>query len=374
MNEAKIEEIAAEFAIDGAYVRAEELAGGHINFTYKVTFSSSDGKESHYVIQQINATVFHDPACVLDNVFQVTEHIWKKCQRYAVGEPEGQLRLIPTKKGSPGVTDDEEGVWRCFNYISGCSTLEAVQSPEQAFQAGRAFGKFQEMLSDFNSKSLGEPIRHFHDTPWRYRQLEKALSLDPCDRAAKVGSEINFIGNYSASLGVISEPLSRGELPKRVTHNDAKINNVLLDATTHQAVCVIDLDTVMPGSVLYDFGDLVRTTVSPTSEDELELDQIIVRNNYFKALVDGYLQQTINFLVPAELDKLVISGKIVTLEVAIRFLTDYLMGDTYFRTTRATQNLERCRAQLALVKQIDRSMEQLETIVMNAVNEARRDS
>jgi hypothetical protein len=228
-----------------------------------------------------------------------------------------------------------------------------VENTRQAYQAAKAFGAFQDLVSDLPTKKVDVTIPDFHNTPERYSRLMAAMKNDSCDRVKNVQEEINFITSRESIFGVLLYHLAAGRLTERVTHNDTKLNNVMIDGETDEAVCVIDLDTVMPGLALYDFGDLVRGATSPVAEDELDTSKVEMRLPMFEAIVEGYLETAANFLTPLEIDLLPFSAKLISLETGIRFLTDYLEGDQYFRVHRDNHNLDRCRTQLALVKSIE---------------------
>jgi Ser/Thr protein kinase RdoA (MazF antagonist) len=249
--------------------------------------------------------------------------------------------------------------WRAYRFIENARTYDAVTSAEQAFQAARAFGRFQQQLASLPPPRLHETIPDFHHTPKRFAALEQAIAADAKGRAALARAEIEFARSRQSIAGVL---LGAG-LPERITHNDTKFNNVLLDDTTGEAVCIIDLDTVMPGLALYDFGDMVRTTTSPAAEDEQDLSKVTLKFPLFEALVRGYLESAGGFLTPAEKQHLAFSGKLITFETGIRFLADYLAGDTYFKVHREGHNLDRCRTQFKLVESIERQEEQMNRTV-----------
>jgi hypothetical protein len=229
-----------------------------------------------------------------------------------------------------------------------------VQSPAQTFQAGRAFGEFQSLLVDLPGGRLVETIPDFHNTRKRFENFQNAVQADRYNRAAGARPEIEFALKRQAVTGVILDAMSRGKIPERITHNDTKFNNVMLDVVTGEAMCIVDLDTVMPGCALYDFGDMVRTTTSPTLEDELDLAKVTLRMPMFKQLARGYYSTAGQFLTQGEKELIAFSGKLITFEIGLRFLTDYLSGDVYFRTHRPDHNRDRCRTQFKLVESIER--------------------
>jgi len=245
-------------------------------------------------------------------------------------------------------------VWRTFVFVEGVETYEAVQSPLQAYQAGRAFGDFQHSLVDLPGERLFETIPDFHHTRKRFTALQQALQKDHYNRAKEAKAEIAFALKHESLVDVILSAMAKGRIPERITHNDTKFNNVMLDVLTGEAMCIVDLDTVMPGCALYDFGDMVRTTTSPTLEDELDLSKVNMQMPMFKELAKGYLSTAGQFLTKAEKSHIAFSGKLITFEIGIRFLTDYLSGDNYFRIHRPAHNLDRCRTQFKLVESIER--------------------
>ena len=343
-----VRSIGDQFAIAGEFVHAEELTGGHINSTYLATYERDGGERRRYILQRINATVFLDPLAVMRNVECVTHHInWKvlRVKRDAGGQT---LSLYPDKTGRFYVRGPRGGIWRCYNFFEGCRTYDVVENTRQAYEAGHAFGAFQDLVSDLPPSEIVETIPDFHHTLKRYDTLKEAVSADRAGRRTSVMAELEYIQNNEPIMGRLLAMQESGELPLRITHNDTKINNVLFDARTDEAICVIDLDTVMPGLSLYDFGDLVRTTTNPAAEDATDLSQVEMRMGFFQPLVEGYLSAAGDVLNEAEIAMLAFSGRLITFELAMRFLTDHLNGDEYFRVTREGQNLDRARTQLKL--------------------------
>ena len=349
----RIARIGDQFAINGDFLYGEELRNGHINTTYRACYRTEDGHVDRYILQRINDYVFKDPALVMKNVEKVTRHIsWKVLRRRknAAGQT---LTLYPARGGRSYINLPEEGgMWRCYNNIEGTHTYDVVENTRQAYQAGYAFGSFQELVSDMNPQDIRESIPDFHNTPKRYEALCASAKADPLHRAADCAEELELIRSWAPLLGKLVEMQSSGQLPTRITHNDTKINNVMLDEDTDSAVCVIDLDTVMPGLSLYDFGDMVRTATCMAKEDEQDLSQVQMQLPFFESLAEGYLDATHSFLSKAEVDQLAFSGWLITVEIGMRFLTDYLDGDKYFRINFPTHNLVRARNQLALAKSI----------------------
>lgn len=360
--QASVARIAGGFAIGGEYLRAEEIDSGHINSTFRAVFRG-DGGERSYLVQRINGAVFGDPRAVMRNVERVTRHLREKVAGGAGGRT---LELCPARDGRAWVEAEDGGIWRCYHFIEGCVTRDVVADPREAWQAAWAFGRFQQLVSDLPAAEIVATIPDFHHTPKRHARLMEAAAADPCGRAAAVAAELDFARMRQADCAAVTDLLESGAIPWRITHNDTKLNNVMLDAASGEAVCVIDLDTVMPGSALYDFGDLVRSAVSPAAEDERDLSKVELRLPMFEALADGYLAAASGFLNEAELGLLVTAGKLITLETGMRFLTDHLEGDRYFRIGREGQNLDRCRTQFRLVAEIERRRDELEAIVRKA--------
>lgn len=298
----------------------------------------------------------------MENIDRVTAHI--RMQERGSNRLVGQSLLTPVRArdGKPFCRDDSGEYWRLWPYVYGARTFDTVRSATQAREAAAAFGYFQCLLHDLPGPRLHETISRFHDTPARFAQFREALASDAFDRAKLSGPEIDVALSHEEHAGVLAEAHQRGEIPERIVHNDAKINNVLFDDATGQAVCVVDLDTVMPGLAVFDFGDLVRTATMPVAEDETDLEKVAMQFDMYAQLVDGYLSTAIGFLQSAEIEKLAIAGRIITVETGLRFLTDYLAGDKYFRTRRPNHNLDRCRTQFALVDSIDEQLPRMQSV------------
>ena len=345
--------IGDQFAVQGDFILGEEVDSGHINSTYRATYRQKDGSDQRYIIQAINRNVFKDPYGVMTNVERVTRHINSRVLRLKNDLGGQTLNLFPARDGGSWVEDEHGTVWRCYNHIEGCVTYDVVENTRQAYQAARAFGSFQDLVSDLDANSIIETIPDFHHTRKRFARLLEVAAADPLGRLATVRDEFDFIRQRESLTGLLLDLISAGKIPVRVTHNDTKINNVMIDASSDEAVCVIDLDTVMPGLALYDFGDLVRSATSPAAEDETDLSKVEMQMPMFEALVEGYLDAAGAFINDTEIDHLTHAGKLMTLEVGIRFLTDHLEGDVYFKVHHPGHNLDRCRTQLKLVECIE---------------------
>ena len=350
----RISRIGDQFAVNGDFLYGEELHNGHINTTYRACYRSEDGQEDRYILQRINDYVFKDPAQVMKNVEKVTRHItWKllRRRRDAAGQT---LNLFPARGGRNYIILPEEGgMWRCYNNIEGTHTYDVVENTRQAYQAGFAFGSFQDLICDMNPEDIIESIPDIHNTPKRYADLLKSVEADVKGRVANCQEELALLKRWEDRYSRIVDMLASGEIPTRITHNDTKINNVMLDSETDDAVCVIDLDTVMPGTVLYDFGDMVRTATCMAREDEEDLSKVKMEMPFFESLAEGYLDAAHNFLTMKEVEYMPFAGWLITTEIGIRFLTDYLDGDLYFRTEKPEHNLIRARNQFKLAQSID---------------------
>ena len=351
-----IHAIAGEFQIAGDFVSAEPFGSGHINDTYRVTFAAGDAR-CRYILQRLNHTVFQNPLAVMENFQRVTSHL---SQKFA-GVPDAARRaltLLPARDGNYFHRAAAGDFWRVFPFIERTRTMDVVKSPAQAFAAAQAFGQFQKLLADLPAPRLHETIPDFHHTPKRFAALEKAVAADACNRAALAKPEIEFALRHQAIYRV----LLAANLPERVTHNDTKINNVLFDEATGAGICVVDLDTVMPGLALYDFGDMVRSMTNPAAEGERDLAKVEMQIPVFEALLRGYLTAA-DFLTAAEKNLLPVAGQVITIELGLRFLTDFLSGDTYFKAQRAGENLDRCRAQFKLFESICRQESAMSKLV-----------
>jgi hypothetical protein len=349
--------VARHFEICGEFLEAKPYGSGHINDTYRAFFDVG-GVQTPSILQRINHNVFKKPVALMENIQRVTGHLAAqlaanpdKCRRV--------LCLIPARDGMNWHVDAEGNHWRAYRFIDKARTYDAATSTAQAFQAAKAFGQFQHQLADLPAPALHETIPDFHNTPKRFAALEQAIAADVACRATLAKPEIEFALAHRPIVSVLLD----ANLPARVTHNDTKFNNVMLDDATGEGICVIDLDTVMPGLALYDFGDMVRTTTSPAQEDEPDLTKVTMQFPMFEALVRGYLASAGGFLTKEEKQYLAFSGKLITFEIGLRFLTDYLAGDTYFRVHREGHNLDRCRTQFKLVESIEEQEETMNRLV-----------
>lgn len=360
MNQFK--DIASAFQCSGRYLGEEPYGSGHINDTYKVSFNNG-GKDVHYIHQRINKNIFQNIPGLMENIGRVTRHQRKKFEEAGADDLGRRvLTLVPTVDGADYFVDAHGDFWRTYVFIEDAVGIDVVENTDQAYEAAKAFGEFQCQLSDLPDR-LHETIPGFHHTRSRFNTLKSAIESDLHGRVSDVKAEIEFAMVREAMVDVVIDLMATGEIPERVTHNDTKLNNVLIDIATNKGMCVIDLDTVMPGSVLYDFGDMIRTTTTTAVEDERDLSAVEMDINYFEALVKGYLETASGFLVPKERELLAFSGKLITFEIGLRFLTDYLQGDVYFKTHRDGQNIDRCRKQFKMVESMERQMDAMQRIV-----------
>ncbi len=334
---------------------------GHINDTYIVATGSN-----RYVLQRINQIVFTKPVEVMANAVRITEHIRVKMETAAPGSASRQLAVVATKEDGSYYGDPAGNVWRMYNFIENAVTYDCLQSAALAREAAQMFGWFQKMLIDLPGPPLYETILGFHNTPRRFERFQEILKADVAQRAQRAKSEVDFVFEHAAICHVLYDLVKRGEIPVRVAHNDAKINNVMFDTSTSKGVCVIDLDTVMPGLSVYDFGDLVRTATCPAAEDERDLSKVAVDITLFEALAQGFIEGTGSFLTPAERQHLLFGGLLITFEQMIRFLTDYLAGDVYYKVHRESHNLDRTRTQMKLVQSILEQEEHMNRLVERA--------
>jgi hypothetical protein len=361
-----IRSVAGLFHIHGDFRAAAPYGTGHINDTYALVFDQS-GSPVRYILQRINQQVFRTPPAVMENIERVTSHVRRKLEASGADDVSRRvLTLLRTHAGETWAKDAAGNYWRCYLFIEKARTFDQIESAQQAFQAASAFGAFQKLLADLPVPPLRETIPEFHHTRKRFDTLRAAIAADVCKRAAGMQREIQFCLEREAMVDVLLDLQAGGLIPERVTHNDTKLNNVMIDDTTGEGICVIDLDTVMPGLVHYDFGDLCRSGTRPTAEDELDLSKVEMRLDLFEALVRGYLASAGDVLNATEKDHLAFSAKLITFEIGIRFLTDHLQGDCYFKTHRENHNADRARVQFKMVDSFERNDSAMRAMVQNA--------
>jgi len=359
-----IRKIGEAFRLKGELLTFDIITNGNINTTYRVTYRLENNTDKSYIFQRINTAVFHNPVEIMRNIDLVTSHIIAKCP------DERSLHFHHTADGTNYIFDQDGCFWRVMNYVDSitfntCDDLSVIEA------TGKAFGHFQNQLSDFDGSQLFETIPDFHNTKKRLDTLFEHIAEDPCGRAESVRDEIDYIASVRTAAGELSVRYSNGEFPVRVTHNDTKSNNVLFDPVTRLPIVVIDLDTVMPGMAFYDFGDAVRFIANTAAEDEPEISRVYFDTAKFRAFCRGFIGEVCSSLTKAEIDALVLASFSITIELAARFLDDYITGDKYFKVNYPLHNLVRTRCQLALAKDIMRKKNELEWIVAETVREAK---
>lgn len=357
------EEILANFGFKGHLVSCQKFGSGHINKTYLALYKTDDGSEKQYVLQQINTNAFQNVDVLMDNVFAVTSYLRGQIKAAGGDADRETLHYIHTTDGKKYYRAPDGTCYRAYVFVKDSVSHDSVDSPELFKKSGMAFGRFQSMLSAYPAETLHETIPNFHNTKWRYAQFEKAVEANLSGRRDTCLPEIEFVRARKADCAVLVDMIDRGELPIRVTHNDTKLNNVMFDQYTGDCVCVIDLDTVMPGLALYDFGDSIRFGANTAGEDETDLSKVSISLDYFRAYTEGFLSACGTSLTDKEIENLAFSAKLMTLECGMRFLTDYLDGDTYFGTAYPEHNLVRARDQFKLVEDMEKHMPEMQAIV-----------
>jgi len=361
-----VKETAAQFKIPGRFAEAASYGGGHIHDTYLLRFEDM-AQSTRYILQRINTRVFRDPVALMDNVSRICHSQRRELERERASDPERRhLRLVATTDDRTHWVDPEAGHWRCFRFQEGTRSLDRVETEHQAYETARAFACFAARLTRFEGPRLAITIPDFHDLERRYAALEAAIRTDSHERAKFVEAEIDRIARGYESLQGALHEVGAESLPIRIVHNDCKINNVLLDAETEEGLCAIDLDTVMDGTVLADFGELMRTSSSRSAEDEAGLAEMVIERDLVRGVARGYLSGMGAILTPQEFNALPLAGPRMAFENAVRFLTDHLSGDVYFRTHREGQNLDRARAQLRRAELLDAERDAIQKIIESA--------
>jgi hypothetical protein len=347
------ESIIRQFSIYGEFEGAKSFGKGHINNTYRSVWNQA-GTRVHYTHQKINDKVFLKPDEVMENIIRVTNHIAEKLKNEGIADHSRRvLTVVKSKNGEPWVRDNDGGWWRTYQFVENTHTLELTSSPIDAGFLGRSIAQFQLQLADLGGQKLHETIPGFHNMEKRYERFYDALAKDPLGRKNEAAPEIAFMKENEERGAVLIRSLRDGILPERICHNDAKMNNILIDDDTSKALCIIDLDTVMPGTSLFDVGDLIRTVTNRAEEDESDLSKVEFDLDYFEALLDGYLSKAGKFLTRPETELICEAGRNITQIMGLRFLTDYLEGDNYYHISRPGHNIDRSRTQIALIKSMD---------------------
>ena len=364
--ETTIREALAAFDFGGQVVGAVRHGQGHINDTFCVHTQAGDGPCRRFILQRLSSVAFHDPAALMENIVGVTRYLRRMIAEQGGDTERETMTVLPTCSGENYFTDSEGSAWRVYTFVEDTICLQSAETPALFAASARAFGRFQQMLSDFPSASLFETIPDFHNTPLRYQALLQAVQADPKGRLKNVSDEMAFFLDHADDYGVAERMKASGELPLRVTHNDTKLNNIMIDDKTGEGICVIDLDTIMPGLSIFDFGDSIRFGANTAAEDEQDVSKVSLSLPLFESYTKGFLAGCAGSLTRAEVEMLPMGAKLMTLECGIRFLADYLMGDTYFKTAYPEHNLVRARTQIALVADMEEKWGEMENIVARA--------
>lgn len=348
---------------NGSIVNVKSFGSGIINDTFLVVCKDNDDKEEKYILQKINNSIFKNIEKLMKNYCNICNYL-KEIVKNNHGDVDREtITVIPTKDGKSFFKDSKGNYWRSIKFISNTITYDVLESANDFYKFGKAFGKFQNMLSEYKAEDLYESIPNFHNTKERFNIFLNAIKNNKANRLENVREEVNFILERKNDTSVLIDMYERGELPLRVTHNDTKISNILMDEKTKEGICVIDLDTIMPGLSLYDFGDAIRSGATHALEDEKDLSKVYIDLEFFEAFTKGFLEGTNSTLTENEISMLPMGAKVITLEQGIRFLTDYLDGDVYYKTNYEDQNLDRTRTQLKLVRDIELKWDKLKCIV-----------
>ncbi len=358
MQQHKLVEIINNFLINGEFVSSKSHGNGHINDTFLISTTSEK-----YILQKINHKIFKNVDNLNKNIIKALEHFNKKQKENPTIKKFIEPGIIFCKNGDNHFKDKEGNFWRLMNFIPGSTSIEVAENPETAFEAAKAFGYFQNKIIDLKPDDFFSTIKDFHNLEMRMKSFYRVLEKNTKNRNQFASEEIKFVKSHEYLNNKLKELLESNQIPIRVTHNDTKINNVLLDKNTMKGISVIDLDTIMPGTILFDFGDMVRTFTSPAEEDEKNLSKVILRLEIFKAMAKGYLSQLKDSLTKTEIDYLVFGGKLMTFMIGLRFLTDFLDGDVYFKTKRENHNLDRCKTQFKLLTEMENIDDVLQRII-----------
>lgn len=365
-----LQQIIDGFQLDGNAVEAKRYGSGHINDTYLITLESGDETHKHVILQKMNKNVFKNPIEVMENIMNVTSYLREVITKNG-GDPEREtLSVICTKDSVPYLIDETGEYWRCLTFIEQAVSYDQVESLNDFYESAVAFGNFQRLLADYPAETLHETIKGFHDTKARFEVFKKAVEDDVCKRADSVQKEIEFYLEHEHLANVFGDLLAKGEIPLRVTHNDTKLNNVMIDVNTGKGICVVDLDTVMPGFAMHDFGDSIRFGASTAAEDEPDLNKVWCSMEHFEVYAKGFIEGCGGQLTKKEIELMPMGAMVMTYECGMRFLTDYLQGDTYFKIHREGHNLDRCRTHIKLVEDMESKWETMNTIIKSCMKEA----
>lgn len=359
----KIAQAIEAMDLQGTVKSYERYGNGHINDTFLVV-CEKEGRQIRYILQRMNHDIFKNPEALMENILAITKFLRENIIKNAGNPDRETMNVIMTKDGKPFFVDDIGSYWRTYLFVENTVCFDKVESPEDFYESAVSFGRFQKMLADFDASILTETIPDFHNTPVRFETFKKAVEKDICKRKASVEEEIQFVMDHEADMKVAMDMLKCGKLPLRVTHNDTKLNNILMDKESKKGICVIDLDTVMPGLAINDFGDSIRFGANTAAEDETDLSKVSLSLELFECYTRGYLDGCDGSLTKEEVEMLPMGAKLMTLECGMRFLTDYLQGDTYFKIHRENHNLDRARTQFALVSDMEKKWTRMKEIVL----------
>ena len=358
-----INEAIANFRFEGVLVDERPYGSGHINDTYLLTFEIAEMGQIRVILQRMNKDIFENPVELMENILNVTSYLRERIIENG-GDPEREtLNVIQTVDGKPYFVDSSGEYWRAYKFITDATSYDQVENADDFYQSAVSFGNFQRLLADYPAETLHETIKGFHDTRARFQVFKKAVEDDVCRRAAAVQDEINFVLAREDIANFFAELLDKREIPLRVTHNDTKLNNIMIDNKTGKGICVIDLDTVMPGLAMHDFGDSIRFGASTAAEDEQNLEKVSCDMELYDVYAKGYIEGCGGKLTEKEIDLMPMGAKAMTFECGMRFLTDYLQGDTYFKIHRENQNLDRCRTQFKLVTDMEAKWDTMQKII-----------
>jgi hypothetical protein len=363
ISDRQIDEAIANFRFEGTLIEQRPYGNGHINDTFLLTFDIGEMGRLRVILQCMNKSIFTKPVELMENVLGVTSYLRKKIIENG-GDPEREtLNVIRTVANRPYFVDSQGDYWRAYKFIEGATSYDQVETPEDFYQSAVSFGNFQRLLADYPAETLHETIVGFHDTKARFATFKKAVEEDVCGRVASVQKEIDFVLAHEDVANVFGDMLANGELPLRVTHNDTKLNNIMIDDKTGKGICVIDLDTVMPGLAMNDFGDSIRFGASTAAEDEQDLSKVSCDMELFDVYAKGFIEGCGGKLTQKEIEMMPMGAKVMTFECGMRFLTDHLQGDTYFKIHRENHNLDRCRTQFKLVEDMEAKWDTMQEII-----------
>ena len=363
VSEEQLKEAINGFQFEGNLISIKPYGSGHINDTYLLMYEIGKMGSIRVILQRVNQEIFTNPVELMRNIEGVTTYL-KKIIKKNGGNPEREtLNLIPAKDEKYYFVDSKGEYWRSYKYITDATSYDLVENPKDFYESAVAFGHFQKLLSNYPAETLNETIKGFHDTESRLIAFKEAVEKDSFGRAAKVQKEIRFVLEREEISSVFGKLLAKGEIPLRVTHNDTKLNNIMIDYATGKGLCVIDLDTIMPGLAMNDFGDSIRFGASTAAEDEKDLEKVTCSMELFELYTKGFLEECREQLTTKEIELLPMGAKVMTFECGIRFLTDYLEGDHYFKIHREDHNLDRCRTQFKLVADMEKKWDLMQKIV-----------